>query len=1222
MKRFDPIDGPLSGMNLVEASAGTGKTYTITTLFIRLLVETGLNLREILVVTFTEAATSELKSRIRARLVESLGALTNGGDGDELIGKYLEYSGRDLKQARGRISRALSDFDEAAVYTIHGFSKRMLEDNAFESGVLFDMDLIKDQTSILTDIVHDFWAVEIYDASPTFVRYLRATGTNPEDLVALAKKTAGGLGTEIIPRSASPGEAEPRFLAACENARTIWQASRDEVTELLLGHTGLKANMFKPEKMALWFEQIDNYLTGKTPPAPLPIPRTSSKTLDHCIAKLTTSRIEGGTKKSSSPPRHVFFDACEEIQEASGNYTALLLDFKLRLIRYAKSELARRKEVARNWSFDDLLLNLDRALDGPGGLQLVEAVRARFGAAMIDEFQDTDHVQYRIFKKLHGQREEPLFLIGDPKQSIYAFRGADIFAYLDAAHHTGDSARTLDTNWRSDPSLLDGINALFSRIQRPFIFDGIDYQRVQAREGASNTLKDSSGDGVPPLQIRFVARKKNRQGRRGSFITKAWLNENLPALVAMDIARLICSGTTVEGRPVEARDVAVLTRTNKQAREIQIALSRTGIPSTLWSAESVFKSDEAEDLARLLEAVAKPDSSTRVRTALCTDLVGLSGNEIMSLAKDDAAWDRWAGAFRTWHEQWRDLGFVQMTRAFMTFRFDDTRPAMGIRLLGYMDGERRVTNLQQLIELLHEAAVSNHLGMTGLLRWFTEQRVSPSAEAEADGLRLESDRSAVRLTTVHKAKGLEFPVVYCPNLFDGHLHVSSAKEVFFHDPEEAFARRLDIGSKDLDAHRSIAKREEMAENMRLLYVALTRAKHLSVFYWGGVYGMQTSPLGYLLHDQDKLKKMTDAEMLEELDELIREAPKNAIRLDDIDEILKGDLSTEDPVASTDFAPMRLVRQVPTAAAMSSFSGLASAGEALGASETEGRDRDEAAGGTDSVSEKSKSVGEAAIDNASVILADFHRGPRAGNCLHTIFEHLDFTNEDSAEVGRLVGKTLSAFGFEVDTWKDIVSRATNEILDTPLDPEDDRVMLRSVPRADTLRELEFLFPVHGNAGPITSADIASVFAKHGKSVPAAYVKHLERLGSSIAPGFLKGFVDLVFKQNGRYYLVDYKSNFLGNRVDDYAEDGLQRAMLQHDYFLQYHLYVTALHRYLAYRLPNYDYDTHFGSVYYLFLRGMSPRTGPMRGVFRDRPPGSLITALSDLMDTTDDEGDAP
>ncbi|MCP4678150.1 MAG: exodeoxyribonuclease V subunit beta [Deltaproteobacteria bacterium] len=1215
MKRFDSIDGPLSGMNLVEASAGTGKTYTITTLFVRLLVETGLSLKEILVVTFTEAATSELKSRIRARLAESLRALTTGEAGDELIEKYLEYPVQDLKQATFRISRALSDFDEAAVYTIHSFCKRMLKDNAFESGVLFDMDLIKDQTTILTDIVHDFWAVEIYDASPTFVRYLRSTRTNPEGLVALAKKTAQGIETEIIPGAVSPKEAEPRFLAACENARAIWQASRDEITKLLLGHTGLKANMFKPENMALWFERVDNYLAGKTPPAPLPTSSTPGKAIDHCIARLTASRIESGTKKNSTAPRHIFFDACEEILEASEHYGALLLDFKLRLIHYARSELARRKEIAGNWSFDDLLFNLDRALDGPGGRQLTEAIRARFGAAMIDEFQDTDHVQYRIFKKLYGQRKEPLFLIGDPKQSIYAFRGADIFAYLDAARHTGDSARTLDTNWRSDPLLLDGINTLFQRIQRPFVFDGIDYPRVQAREGASDTLKDSSDEAVQPLQIRFVARKKNRLDRRG-FIAKNWLKENLPALVATDIARLISGGMTVEGRPVEARDIAVLTRTNKQAREIQTALSRTGIPSTLWSAESVFKSNEAMDLARLLAAVAEPDSSSRIRAALGTDLVGLSGNEILSLTEDDAAWDRWAGAFRSWHEQWRDFGFVGMMRTFLAFRFDDTRPAIGIRLLGYMDGERRMTNTQQLIELLHEASISNHLGMTGLLRWLAGQRVSPSTET--DGLRLESDRSAVRLTTVHKAKGLEFPIVYCPNLWDGYLHVSSEKEVIYHDSEEGFQRRLDIGSKDLDAHRSVAKQEEMAENMRLLYVALTRAKHLLVIYWGGMAGMRTSPLGYLLHQDGR----TDAEMLEELNELVRVAPENAIRLNDVDEALDYNLSLVDGATSTDFEPMRLTRPIPATAAMSSFSGLASAGEALGASEIEGRDRDEAADGIDAVSEKGKPLRES-NENARVILADFHRGPRAGNCLHAIFEHLDFTNEDSAEIEYLVERNLSAFGFEVDTWKETVCRATHEILDTPLDPKDARVVLRSIPRANTLRELEFLFPIHGNIGSITSADIASVFAEHGgKSVPATYIKHLERLGASMAPGFLKGFVDLVFEQNGRYYLVDYKSNFLGSEADNYANKDLQRAMIQHDYFLQYHLYVTALHRYLGYRLPGYDYNIHFGSVYYLFLRGMSPRTGHARGVFRDRPPGSLITALSDLMDKTNDMGGAP
>ncbi|MCP4601904.1 MAG: exodeoxyribonuclease V subunit beta [Proteobacteria bacterium] len=1235
MKKFNAIDNRLDGLNLIEASAGTGKTYTITTLYVRLLVERNLSVDQILVVTFTEAATAELRSRIRARLIEILQALITKNNDDDLAQKYLLDSKATARRAEQRISRALSHFDEAAIHTIHGFCKRMLEENAFESGVLFDVELIKDQTPLLVDIVHDFWAKEIYGASPIFVRYLRSKGINPKQLVQFTKTVLSGLDTEIIPAKVEAPEAEREFQTAFMRARDIWQKGQSEITNLLATQTTLKKNMFNPKKIGSWLDDIDQYLANAAQAYPIRLAdKPSKKRHDHSIANLATSKIEKGTRKKFEPPRHPFFDACEDISNTWDLFEKCLLDFKLRLLEYAAYELKHRKKKNGVWAFDDLLLELDDALQNSSdGERLVETMSARFRAAMIDEFQDTDQVQYRIFRRVYKGVSEPLFLIGDPKQSIYAFRSADIFTYLEAARDAQDLRRTLDVNWRSDPALINAVNTLFSRSKHPFVLSGIDFIPAEPRQGASNDLRDRQGLAATPLQIRFVKRIKERHGKTNSLIQKKWTDNHLPAMVATDIAELILSDMTIQGRPIEPEDIAILTRTNKQSRVLQTALGALGIKAVLWSADSVFDSEEAAELIRLLAAIKEPDNSGKIRAALSTDLLGLSGNEIYLTIEEDEIWDRWIEAFRSWRDQWQTRGFIQMMRSVLNFAENKNSRPIGARLVSLKDGERRITNLRQLVEILHKVSVKNHLGMGGLLRWFQAQcrclqaqQALEASDTDAAQLRVESDEGAIRLITIHKAKGLEFPIVYCPYLWDGYMHNARRQEVVFHDPKKAHKRTIDIGSEKIEEHRGLADKEQVAENLRLLYVALTRAKHLCVVVWGAMTGMQSSPLGYLLHHtqnditlntlRNRLKTMTDDEMLGELSEIVAAAGQNTIGVSELCEPMESEPQIRCKDTTSRLSCQRPSRKVPSPLSTTSFSALTSSVDSLSRTEIEGRDRDEWIHHWDSSNEAGRDQVKSPREIEDILLADFDKGPRAGNCLHTIYENLDFANSNRSGLETLTAQVLAAFGFDVKAWKETVCRAIAETLDTPLDPANPDLKLGTVQKDQRLNELEFIFPVsrHVDSRRAITTDkrISTVIAEHGKeSVPTAYIERLLRFDFSLHPGFLKGFIDLVFHKNSRYYLVDYKSNHLGTHPRDYTRDRLERSMIEHDYFLQYLVYSVALHRFLEYRLVDYDYDTHFGSVYYLFLRGMSPRFDSGCGVYKTRPPRELVVELSAL-----------
>ena len=509
-------------------------------------------------------------------------------------------------------------------------------------------------------------------------------------------------------------------------------------------------------------------------------------------------------------------------------------------------------EEANTQSFDDLLHRLDEALAGPAGAALAERIRGRFHAVLIDEFQDTDPVQYRIFERLYRGGEGGLFLIGDPKQAIYAFRGADVFTYMQAKRDAAKPVYTLDTNRRSGPRLLAAINSVFAlgEDRAPFVFDEIPFTPMRPAPDAADALGGAAA-GRPPLQILFVPRPSGERP-----INKGWADDNLPRLVAAEIARFLACGATIEGREVDPGDIAVLCRKNKQAARVQEELRGLAIPSVLQGDASVFESPECRELERVLRAMAEPTDAAALRAALVTPLCGLGGADLFALKDDEAGWDGWVRRFQDWSERWRADGFMPAFRRMLDGC--DAPP----RLLALTDGERRLTNVLHLGELLQTAAAETRRGPLGLVEWLAEMRVDAAARGEMAGeaaqMRLESDADALKLTTVHKSKGLEYPIVYCPFLWDGKLLYGEDDTCLrFHAPDGTLT--MDLGSPQRDEHRRLAEREALAESLRLLYVALTRAKHRCSVVWGAFREAETSALGYLLHQPPSLPAGESAE---------------------------------------------------------------------------------------------------------------------------------------------------------------------------------------------------------------------------------------------------------------------------------------------------------------------------------------------------------------------------
>jgi exodeoxyribonuclease V beta subunit len=818
IEKLEPLTIPLEGIKLIEASAGTGKTYTITTLVLRLILEKRLTIDKILVVTFTEAATEELRNRIRSRLREALQAFENADTDDEVLAELIHKFSAYKDEAIFRLTNALRGFDEAAIFTIHSFCRRMLQDHAFESGVLFETELIGDQSPLLGEIVEDFWRQNFYHASGLFITYAQQNKyKNPNSLLKIINygQYLEQPFLNKIPSLETINSSESQeaaFYKAFKNVKQLWLASaKQEVEQLLINDKNLKRNKYSLKYIPSWCQKLDEYLTA----------RSISISLPDTFIRFTPSEIAQAVKKNSNPPQHQFFDLCQQLydrhQELSSHFEQRLVALKLKLFAAAEKALAQKKYQFHLQSFDDLLINLHKALIKPNGHHLTRLIHNKFQAALIDEFQDTDPVQYEIFKTVFGSDNRILFLIGDPKQAIYSFRGADIFTYMLAANDKQTRRYTLATNWRSQADLIDAVNQVFKKNPQAFIFKDIPFQPVQAPERKRDAphLKIEN-QSLPPLQLWFVSRNE-ADCQPNKLINKAWGNTQIPISVANEIARLLILGEQEQAmigkKALRAGDIAVLVRTNKQARHMQQVLTELHIPSVLYSRDNLFTSDEIIEIERILQAIADPSNENLIKAALTTDILGVSGNELYQLMNDDRAWQQYLSRFQDYNYQWQNIGFIQMYHNLLL------KEQVQTRLLHYPDGERRLTNILHLAEILQQLSIKQQLSMGGVCQWLSQQRQQPDINNEEQQLRLESDEKRVKIVTIHKSKGLEYPIVFCPFVWDGYLHHSKDEQFIFHDKNHELT--LDLGSKLQEKHRQQALEEERAENLRLFYVAVS-----------------------------------------------------------------------------------------------------------------------------------------------------------------------------------------------------------------------------------------------------------------------------------------------------------------------------------------------------------------------------------------------------------------
>ena len=1098
---FD-VCGPLpTGTTVLEASAGTGKTFTIAALAARYVAEGLAELPQLMIVTFGREATQELRERVRGRLVSAERALADPaaarGDTDEVNALLATGTDPEVAQRRARLARALAGFDAATIATTHQFCQQMLAGLGVAGDADADAEFVESIDDLRTEVVDDF--------------YVRKYGDR-------------AAGTPAFSRS-----------AALALARAAVQDGQ---------------------------------------------------------ARLEPATAEAG---STAGTRYRFASA-------------------------VRAEVARRKRERRLYTYDDMLTRLDDALGDPTS-GAPGRLRARYSVVLVDEFQDTDPVQWSILRRaFHGHTT--LVLIGDPKQAIYAFRGADVVSYLDATEAAGKHA-TLATNYRTDAPLLEALDSVFNGAA---LGDRITVHPV----GSAHPGQRLRGAPVDtPFRLRVVPRALLPRAPRRDLAVVGPARERVASDAAADIAALLASPATIDGEPVRPGDVAVLVRTNGQGAMIRSALADAGVPAVLSGTASVFGTPVAREWLVLLDACEQPRLQ-RLRAAALTSFLGHTVEELCGPGADDLL-DRLGATIRSWASAWHSRGVAALLETVTT----DT--ALPRRLLARTDGERLLTDLRHVAQSLHAAAVAGHLGPAALVDWLRHRLDEAAADVGPErSRRLESDAAAVQIITIHRSKGLEFPVVHVPFAWD--RFVPDPTVPLLHDGP---ARVLDVGGETGEGWKERCAKhraEEAGEDLRLLYVALTRAKCQVVTWWVPSTTTSSAPLHRLLIG----RPMPGTEPAQSY-----RIPADTAALDALRGLSSAVLAVEEvgsrpAPAFTRPRPDSIAlevavfdREIDRQWRRTSYSGLTATAGHHGpsvASEPEvPGTQDEADVEIDG--EISGAAPEP--DGVPSPMADLPLGTGFGTLVHAVFETADLTAPDLlAELtthctGQLVRNPVAAIDAAT------LAAALLPPARTPLGPLAGGLRLADIAPRDRLTVLDFELPLAGGDGAdarsVVLGDLAPVLRRHlGVDDPLhAYPDALESAALVGQPlrGYLTGSIDAVLRlPTGSFVVLDYKTNWLGPFAAEgrepltsahYTPDRLAEAMIGANYPLQSLLYGVALHRYLRWRLPGYDPARHLGGSLYLFVRGMcGPDTpvvdGTPCGVFGWAPPAALVTELSELL----------
>ena len=1207
MKNLNANTIALQGKHLIEASAGTGKTHNITRIFLRLLLERELPIEQILVMTFTKDATEEIRGRIDDFIRESLhswDSLVVEDDYFKSLSNNLLNKGIGASEVKARLTQALLYIDEAAIFTIHGFCKRVLNQYAFASGISFNALMETDTQDITLEACQDWYRVLALSNENNNQAFRLVTEFWPEPN-SFITQFSKALTKENALHVQDPENITIEFKGLVEQAMASLQANNTLLTEALIEVKKGAEREKRQEELAqllTWLAALSADVEGqhgKMPDAFIDGRRFGR-------SKLKAELIEAFASVNQVKKQH------PELAKQLNRANALLV---VRAgIYHIRAEITRKKLQANVMGFDDLISTLHHCLVNEPNQVLANSIFSQFPVALIDEFQDTDPQQFSILKAIYyHQANAALYMIGDPKQAIYGFRGGDIFAYL-SARNDCDYQWLMDTNWRSSAAMVTGYNRLF--YGNNLLADTVDvfgyqipYLPVKASPNAhEKVFADSEFNALQFIHFNVEQEGKTKDGKAKA--VKQSYRGNMASWCANEIVRLLAS----QNANIGSGDIALLVRDGTEAAAIKQALNQCGLASVFMSNRAnLLQSDETKHLLQVLQGILFLESDRLYTAALASPLMGFDREKLLQLQHDEQQWQKLKISFEKLRNEWQFKGFISMALQLMHQHFhidvSDNADSYGAN----NNADRILTNLLHLFELL-QGASQRHRQPQELLFWFEQQSQIDNPEVEAE-LRLESDENLIRIITQHGSKGMEYPVVFVPfatrhkdPLKFGNRNVSFIE---YHDEKGVLQHSLD-GS---DAARATMAEEAYAEAIRLLYVAVTRAEKRCYILSTGFEHFEKSPLG------KTLKWNADSDIATSLQQLVQDNP-NEIALTVLDNYL-SDESTDNQLdhqlasqhenkissdlASTEKPQPAVARfngKIERDWWLSSFSALSKnlRHNGVSAPDRDNQDAVLAAGDNELDTSLNAGLNNLGNNNSQELRFTLTKGAQTGNLLHDILEQTDFSAPDWQKSCHWPLVKYGVIDDENDTsalssenhsearliqWLEAILHTP---LHTPLSDNRDLSLAQLKP-LDTLRETEFYYPMRSaSSSQLTKlltehrntrkdSDLASISSKnHGHRVHLPSYQQLK--------GMMHGFIDLIFHADGKYYVCDYKSSHLGDQYSDYNDLAMRHNIEKSHYDLQYLIYALALHRHLKYALADYDPKQHFGGIYYLYLRGMS------------------------------------
>jgi exodeoxyribonuclease V beta subunit len=1138
----------------VEANAGTGKTHCLGSLVLRLIAQSRVDVRELAVVTFTDAAARELRERLRGRLQALVRRLeTMVPDRKDAIVEALALAAPD-DEARRALQRVVADallrFDEATISTIHGFCRRALERLGLHAGTGEPEDPAPARTALLADL----WRRRVVGGDEHEAAWVLGWCQEPFWLDAALREAhdvdVAALDPAPDPRALERLKASQREAHA--RGRDLGRSAALDEVLAVLRRAPLKRNApflqgrCQPLRECLlrWFEAGD--------PLAWPMPEVSA---------LAPAVAAGFIRKGGPalPDNALTRWATAWHHDAQELHCARRVQFLHDALAFVREGMARRRAVTGVLTHDDVIADLHAALHGDAGDANAAALARRWRIGIVDEFQDTDARQYAIFRRLfRGGAGSALFLVGDPKQAIYRFRGGDVYAYRRAASDA-DQRWGLSANWRADAPLVDALNTVFGRpeVDRPFLVDFIRY----APSSVGHDRGDTAWSATAPLTI------WNRPDPDKP--AKEVMTAAAAAAVAAEVVAL---HTRARQEGIEPPSIAVLTATHDQGAVVADALRDARLPFSVAGRESVMASAVARDVLSLLRALGEGDSRA-FRNARARTLFGLPLATLALACDDDASgWHLRDDLRRCWQAQ----GPLALLRRLLA----EVAP----RWLSEPEGMQRFADVLHIGELLEERRAGGQ-GPGAQAAWLAARRRSAVAEEPVprdETPRAGAGAGAVHVLTVHASKGLQFDVVFAPFLWSRRASWRRgivSPPVKYHDGDGVL--RVDLGSPDWKQREGAQQGEEDAEVMRQAYVALTRAKHRAYTLWGRCTTADKSPLAHLFHPETSVggRQPVLPDPLAMTRALDRVAAGSRATIQVRTLVHAGGRPRLAPAEVPELVARSFTRRLTVERRVLSFTAMV------------------ARGGAEDVTDRDAVAAVPIEDPAAGAgpIAAFPRGARVGECVHWVLEHMDFADWPGEAGRRVLEEACRRYRFgptDAEVFAEWIGQACGAELLPGL-------RLRTLAARAQARELEFHFSLGGSQAALGAA--LALDPRYRRA--AAELEHLPARLS----GLMHGFMDLVLRHGDRWYVVDYKTNFLGGELADYAPVALARAARESDYDLQYLIYHVALHRHLRHRLGEaYVPERDLGGALYLFLRGLTD--DGRAGVHHDRPPLAVIEAL--------------